>query len=58
VKNGQLDFSDAYAKGVGAWDRFAIDWLYREFPKGTDEATALDAMARGTGQGIPLCRRW
>lgn len=46
VRDGALDFSDAYATGVGAWDRFAIDWLYRQFPAGTDEKGALDAMTR------------
>ncbi|MEC3909401.1 zinc-dependent metalloprotease [Sphingobium sp. CR2-8] len=46
IKDGALDLSDAYATGVGAWDRFAIDWLYRQFPAGTDEKAALDAMAR------------
>ena len=46
IRDGALDFSDAYATGVGAWDKFAIDWLYHEFPAGTDEAAALDAMAR------------
>ncbi len=28
VTDGALDLSDAYAPGVGAWDRFAVDWLY------------------------------
>lgn len=28
VADGSLDLSDAYAPGVGAWDRFAVDWLY------------------------------
>ncbi|HUD94906.1 zinc-dependent metalloprotease, partial [Sphingobium sp.] len=46
IREGQLDLSDAYATGVGAWDRFAIDWLYRQFPAGTDEKAALDALAR------------
>lgn len=47
IRDGALDLSDAYATGVGAWDRFAVDWLYRQFPFGTDEKAALDAMARG-----------
>ena len=46
IRAGNLDFSDAYQVGIGAWDRFAIDWLYREFPRGTDEAAALNALAR------------
>jgi hypothetical protein len=43
---GDLDFSHAYAKGLGAWDLFAIKWAYTEFPPGTDEKAALDAMLR------------
>ncbi|MFT4249130.1 MAG: zinc-dependent metalloprotease [Pseudomonas sp.] len=49
VRDGRIDASQAYARGVGTWDRFAIDWLYRQFPAGTDRAAALDAIAR---QGI------
>ncbi|MFZ3482740.1 zinc-dependent metalloprotease [Sphingomonas sp. 3-13AW] len=46
ARGEELDFTDAYATGVGAWDRFAIDWLYREFPVGTDERAQLDARVR------------
>jgi hypothetical protein len=49
----KLDFSDAYQVGVGAWDKFAIRWLYSEFPPGTDERAALDALAReGYAHGL------
>lgn len=46
VDGDRLDLSDAYAKGVGAWDRFAIDWLYSEGPPGSNETERLDALAR------------
>ncbi len=46
VDGDRLDLSQAYAKGVGAWDAFAIDWLYSEGPPGGDEAKRLDALAR------------
>ena len=42
----RLDFSQAYATGAGAWDRFAIRWAYTQFAPGTDEAAALDRMLR------------
>lgn len=45
IKDGQLDFSDAYARGVGAWDRFVIDWLYGVAPAGVDEKAWLKAKA-------------
>ncbi len=45
IKDGQLDFSDAYARGVGVWDRFVIDWLYAPAPAGSDEKAWLKAKA-------------
>ncbi|MFY9819927.1 MAG: zinc-dependent metalloprotease [Thermoanaerobaculia bacterium] len=44
--DGKLDFSKAYAVGVGAWDDQAIRFGYSEFPPGTDEPKALDAIVR------------
>jgi hypothetical protein len=41
-----LDFSDAYAVGMGAWDDFAIDWLYSDADKATLEAKAEAGSAR------------
>ncbi len=40
VIDGDLDLSDAYAAGMGDWDRFAIDWLY-----GDADAVSLDRKA-------------
>jgi hypothetical protein len=39
-----LDLSDAYAVGVGVYDKLAVKWLYSDFPLGTDEERALDEM--------------
>lgn len=46
VKGGDLDFSDAYVRGAGAWDKFSVKWLYSQFAPGVDEAKALDKIAR------------
>ncbi|MDB5577969.1 MAG: peptidase [Bradyrhizobium sp.] len=46
VKDGKLDFSDAYATGVGEWDKFVIHWLYGEFAPDTDQAAMLDGLVR------------
>lgn len=46
IDGDRLDLSDAYAKGVGAWDAFAIEWLYSEGAPGSDEAARLDRLAR------------
>ena len=39
--DGTIDLSDAYAVGIGAWDKVAIAYGYQEFPRGTDEKAAL-----------------
>jgi hypothetical protein len=44
--DGKLDFSKAYATGMGEWDAFAIRYAYAQFPESTDETAALDAMVR------------
>jgi len=46
ITNGKLDLSDAYAKGVGAYDIFAIRYAYTQFVSGVDEDAALDRMVR------------
>ncbi len=72
--DGRLDLSDAYAVGVGAYDRFAVEWLYSEFPEGVDEEKALgtiveealaegmrfisDRDARPPGAAHPLAALW
>jgi hypothetical protein len=50
--DGRIDLSDAYAEGIGEWDKVAVVWGYQDFPDGTDERAALDrilseARARG-----------
>src|SRR5918997_1238896 len=50
--DGVPDLSDAYAKGIGEWDKVAIAYGYQDFAPGTDEPKALDrtlseAFARG-----------
>ena len=40
--NGVPDLSDAYAVGIGDWDKVAINFGYRQFDSGSDERTALN----------------
>ena len=40
--DGGLDVSDAYATGIGEWDKTAIAYGYQDFPQTTDEKRALD----------------
>jgi hypothetical protein len=39
--DGTIDLSDAYAVGIGEWDKVAIAYGYQDFPPGTDEKAAL-----------------
>lgn len=40
--NGNIDLSQAYAEGIGEWDKISITWGYQDFPEGTDEKKALN----------------
>jgi hypothetical protein len=51
-RNGTIDLHDAYATGIGAWDKVTIAYGYTQLPPGSDETPALnrildDARARG-----------
>ena len=39
---GEIDLSNAYATGIGDWDKVSITWGYGEFGKGATETTALN----------------
>jgi hypothetical protein len=74
IKNGKLDLSNAYAVGIGAYDKFAIKYGYSELGPGADEAAELerileegvaagmlfisDADARPPGAAHPLASLW
>jgi hypothetical protein len=42
--DGSFDYSEVYAVGMGAWDTVTIAYGYQDFPQGTDEAAALQAI--------------
>jgi hypothetical protein len=51
--DGSLDLSDAYAVGIGEYDKLAVKWLYSDFAQGTDEEAALEEIiADGLRRGI------
>jgi hypothetical protein len=72
--DGELDATEAYGTGVGAWDRLAIRYAYAEFTPGADEDAELarilaeslagglfflgDADARPAGAAHPLANLW
>lgn len=42
ITNGKIDLSDAYDMGIGAFDKVAINWGYRQFSENSDEKAELD----------------
>ncbi|MCH8073722.1 MAG: zinc-dependent metalloprotease [Proteobacteria bacterium] len=47
-ENGELDLSDAYATGIGAWDKRVILYGYQDFPEGADEQAGRDRIMADT----------
>jgi hypothetical protein len=51
--DGTIDLSDAYATGIGEWDKVSIAFGYQDFPARTDEHAALKKILMdGFGQGL------
>ena len=46
--DGRMDLSDAYATGIGSWDKRAILWGYADFPPGADENQELARIMQET----------
>ena len=74
IRNGKLDLSNAYAVGIGAYDKFAIEYAYTEYGQSENEQAGLerilergvaagmlfisDADARPPGAAHPLASLW
>jgi len=51
--DGLPDISEAYASGIGDWDKVTIAYGYQDFPAGTNEPAALDKILRDAfGRGL------
>jgi hypothetical protein len=51
--DGVPDISDAYARGIGEWDKVTIAYGYQDFPVGTNEQAALDKiLSDAFGRGL------
>lgn len=51
--DGDLDLSNAYVQRIGTYDELSVNWLYRDFPDGTDEEAALQEIAaQGIADGL------
>ena len=42
LKNGEVDLSNAYAVGIGDWDKVTVAYSYAEFDKGVNEREELN----------------
>ena len=53
IKNGKLDLANAYAVGIGEFDKFATRYAYAQFPKGANEAQELERILEdGVAHGM------
>jgi predicted Zn-dependent protease len=53
IKGGELDFSNAYAVGIGSYDKFAVRYGYSQFPAGANEEAELEKILReGAANGM------
>ncbi|HEV2801546.1 MAG TPA: zinc-dependent metalloprotease [Pyrinomonadaceae bacterium] len=53
IKNGKLDLSNAYGRGIGEYDKFAIRYAYTQFAPGADESAELERIIEeGTARGM------
>ena len=46
VTNGAIDFSNAYATGIGVWDKVTVAYSYSEFDEGVNEKAALKTILK------------
>jgi hypothetical protein len=47
LKNGEVDFGDAYATGVGEWDKITVAYSYGDVPNDVSEEVALNSILEG-----------
>ena len=51
--DGVPDLSDAYARGIGEWDKVAVAYGYQDFPTDVDEKSSLDRiLSAAFGRGL------
>ncbi|MFP4846869.1 zinc-dependent metalloprotease [Winogradskyella sp. PE311] len=46
LNKGDIDFSNAYATGIGDWDKVTVAYSYSEFDKGVNEKEVLNAILK------------
>ncbi len=55
LNNGEVDFSDAYATGIGDWDKITVAYSYSDIPESVDEKVFLSGILRkAEDEGFPF----
>ena len=44
IVDGKISYSNAYAMGIGPWDKTSVQYSYSDFPDGTDVTKALNSI--------------
>jgi hypothetical protein len=53
IKNGKLDLSNAYAVGIGEYDKFSVKFAYAQFPSELNEKSELEnIIQKGMADGM------
>lgn len=53
IRDGKIDFSRAYNRGVGEWDKVSVAYAYGDLPEGVPEDKALrDILDRAWASGL------
>ncbi len=52
IKNNQLDLSNAYATGIGAWDKLVIAYGYGDYPKNEEQQALATILTKAAKQGL------
>src|SRR3954469_876090 len=53
IKDGKLDLSNAYATGIGEFDKFSVTFAYAQFAPGASEAAELEKfLEQGVARGM------
>ena len=46
LEGGEISFDNAYDTGIGEWDKVTVAYAYSDFPDGTNETEALNAVLK------------
>ena len=55
--DGKIDYTDAYATGIGEWDKITVQYAYTDFPNGTQEEKALQRLLNDSYRWTPFHHR-